>query len=273
MDKSHFLIPLLAVSGLLVAASVRATPIHSWQFDDVVNTHITQAANSGTTGGVLFEEAASATSEWKTSGDGRLLIQSNTGTTLHQYRANMGTSLTNGKIRFEHQVSWNFTTTTRGNPNEVYLITRPSSGVTPNLFRWTMENPSSSTNFRLNLDGAGITGSGLNNLTFNQGGVSLGSTGQIWLRADYTLSAAAITGIDAYWSTNGTAWNQVILAYAPQTVANIGDLRIHGKGNYDASNFHAINSVSVSVIPEPSTYAGIFGFLALAAAVVLRRRR
>lgn len=255
---------------LLLAPFASATIIHQWTFADPSGTLISEAANSGTVGGVAFVNSANPTSAWTTDGAGRLLMLNDTGTTLHQFRANMGPSIT-GLIRYEHQVSWNFTSG-RANPNEVYLITRPDTGATPNLFRWTMENPSGGALFRLNIDGAGISGTGLNNVTFNQGDLALGSSGQLWLRTDYTLSDTQLTGIDAYWSVDGITWNQVALTYAAQNVTNIGDLRIHGKGNYDANNWHAIDSVTVTIIPEPSVYAALLGILGLGS-VLLRRRK
>lgn len=46
-----------------------------------------------------------------------------------------------------------------------------------------------------------------------------------------------------------------------------------GAGNTSVSAFTSVTKISIQVIPEPSTYAAIFGALALAGAMIHRRRR
>jgi len=61
-------------------------------------------------------------------------------------------------------------------------------------------------------------------------------------------------------------------AFTPYAISDLGDLRIHGKGDFNDDNFYRFDAVTVTVVPEPATIAALLGLAALGF-VAWRRRR
>lgn len=272
-----------ALAGAL-ASHASAQALHDWAFSKAAATVLGPGvANSGTaaTEGAPTWSAltnSDATTSWETTGTGALRIagnHTNTGT-LVQSVVSMP-NLNTGTIRFEWDVSWTLTAAP-GVIQETYLINRDAGG--SNRFRWTLQNPTNSGGtdplFRLNLDGNGFTA--INNVSSVQNGVTLAGTGgSLVLRTDVTFGDVGenngVTGLAASYSYNEGAQTAINLGtFSPYAVANLNDLRLHSKGGLSGTDYLDFNNVSVSAIPEPSTYAAIFGVVVIGLALVRRRR-
>lgn len=137
-------------------------------------------------------------------------------------------------------------------------------------------------------------------------GFSLSYDGEQWrkennaaahsLIVQYAFNAASVTDTNVTWTTINDLTFTSPIAAATTAVAldgNLGanrqslssvvgtawvngaELWIRWTDLNDSGNDHqlAIDNVSLTAIPEPSTYAAIFGALALAGVVVHRRRQ
>jgi hypothetical protein len=270
------LIRTLVTAGFLITAalSASATVLHQWNFNDAAGTLITgTAASTGSGAAIAWTNPSGDLTTgggWRTSGEGQLQIQTVSGGTVLQSLAPLGGSLANGAngVRFDWNVSWSFDGPNgSGATRDIYLINRNVGGAS-NIFRFSIELPEGSSAPALYAEGTlkGRGGALVGNL---------GLTGSAVLRVDYFFAPdnTAITGVTYGYSLNGDDFVSVSLNAGPNTVTNMGDLRLHAKGNYSATNYFALDSISVSSIPEPSAYAALFGFGALALVAARRRIR
>lgn len=91
------------------------------------------------------------------------------------------------------------------------------------------------------------------------------------------FSGSVAVGNNSQWSVSNTT----IVSSSMATFSSMTTFRLYGFNGTGSPTNNGINtrfdditlSVSASAIPEPSTYAAIFGGAALAGAAVVRRRR
>jgi hypothetical protein len=253
---SKWAAPSAACLFTLSAIAVDPVVLHQWTFDEAAGTAIQATSNSGTaaTGGLptwgAFTNAELGVTDWTTDGTGALVVRGNAAnaSTLVQSVARMP-SLNGGTIRFEWDVSWNWTSVPAVT-RETYLINRDEAG--SNRLRWTLTMPSgtASPQMRLNLDGNGFAAQ--NNLTFNQHALVLnGPSGNLRLRADFTFGSGQVTALSAAYSYDGAEFTPISLTFTPYTVVNLNDLRLHSKGIHDADNYLSFNSVTVTQLDPP----------------------
>lgn len=270
---------LVALGGTLASHS-NADLLHRWAFGEAVGTGIEATANTGTAATVgsptWGAPANNNTGDWATTGSGAMRITGNN-TNVNTLATSVVTmpGLDTGTIRFEWDVSW-VLTAAPGVIQETYLINRNEGG--SNRFRWTLQNASGTGDplFRLNLDGQGFTA--LNNVSATQNGVTLNGTGgNLVLRTDVTFGdvggSNGVTGLAASYSYNGGAQTAISLsAFTPYVIPNFNELRLHSKGALSATDYLDFHSISITAIPEPSTYAMIFGVFVMGLTLVRRRR-
>jgi hypothetical protein len=264
---------------LIAAAATNANIIHEWNFSDSAGTLMTGAANTGSVGGVSF---AGGDAAWTTNGAGGLEIKSVSGTNLIQSNANMGSGI-NGIVSVQYDLSWNFTAAVPGVNREFFLISRTSSGDNPtgNQFRFAVSNFSGSQggsgNIQIATTTAGAAGSGNYTNPVTIADLNTTPTGSVSLKATYTWNDdnTMLMDILAEYSLEGGAnWTAMNLggAFTPYAISDLGDLRIHGKGDFNDDNFYRFDAVTVTVVPEPATIAALLGLAALGF-VAWRRRR
>jgi hypothetical protein len=273
---------VLAALGVTLASHVSAQALHEWTFSEPAGTvfgpNLVNSGTGATSGGPTWGALAASdgTTNWATTGSDTLRIagnNSNTGTLVTSVVTMP--ELNTGTIRFEWDVSWTLTEMP-GVIQETYLINRDEGG--GNRFRWTLQNPSGSGDplFRLNLDGQGFAA--INNVSATQNDVTLNGTGgNLVLRTDVTFGdvngSNGVTGLAAFYNYNGSGFTGItISSFTPYAVANLNDLRLHSKGALSGTNYLDFNNISVYAIPEPSTYAAIFGLFVIGLAWVRRRR-
>ncbi len=129
--------------------------------------------------------------------------------------------------------------------------------VNPNLFTtFTVTTNTFATNFNASSNHIGISGdsfnTSVNTESFNDADGVL----------SYNIAAATFLGGSSTKSIE-LEFNNIIDYFA----------NTPGAGNTSVSAFTSATKISIQVIPEPSTYAEIFGVLALAGAMFHRRRR
>jgi hypothetical protein len=271
---------LLLTTGavLWTAAVVNANIIHSWDFSDPAGTLMTAAGNSGTVGGVNF---AGANAAWTTDGVGSLSIGSASGDSLIQSNANMGP--VNGTFSIQYDMGWNFGTAVMGNHREMFLISRTASGSNPsgNVFRFSMTVYSGQSSLFFAHVASGHTGMTSGDLNYRNP-VTIANledtpAGSLSLKVTYTFNEAntMMNGIMAEYSLNGGAsWMPYALdgTFAPFAVTDLGDLRLHAKGNFSETNYYRVDGITVTVVPEPATYAALLGLAALIGIAIRRKR-
>jgi hypothetical protein len=251
--------PFILLASLATAA-LHAQPvaIHQWNFDEPAGTAIQQTVNSGSEASANLPTWSAFTNggaetDWKTNGAGGLKIAKNRNdaNTLVQSIATMADLV--GEVRFEWDVSWNWTTTA-AIIRETYLINRNAGGT--NRFRWTISNPSGADPtaaplMRLNLDGNGFAT--INNVTAVQHETPLdGASGNLRLRVDFTLEGGQVVAVAPSYSYNGGDFVAInIGTFTPYALTNLNELRLHSKGIHDADNYLTFNSVTVSRLTPP----------------------
>ena len=127
----------------------------------------------------------------------------------------------------------------------------------PSLFTtFTVTTNSFATNFSASSNHIGISGDSFNT---NVNAESFNDADGV---LTYNIAAASFLGGSSSKSLE-LEFNNIIDFYT-----NTPDA-----GNTAVSAFTSATKISIQVIPEPSTYAAIFGALALAGAMLHRRRR
>jgi len=126
--------------------------------------------------------------------------------------------------------------------------------------------------FRLQED----TGNLANNITIEQNGSTL-VTGTYALSANTFYTVRLVdngNSMSLFWGSDATAF---ITGATSSTFGNkIAIYNREGAGNgssISAGSITSVDFITVSAIPEPSTYAALAGLAALAGAIFMRRRR
>jgi arylsulfatase A-like enzyme len=233
----------LAVTAL-TATLLPAAPLHRWEFNEPAGTLPAATTNSGTAannGGPTFSTPSPG--GYATDGSGNLRINGvDYGTTLAQSLAALGTNVT-GTAWFRWDVSWHYQTAASSDePRAVYLINRDQNG--SNRFRWSIIDSVASGSVRIEMDGSGFAANA--NIASAH---PRGTTGnnKISLVAGFQWTGGQITAIEPYYSVDGTNFLQIpIAAFTSYSVANLGDLRLHAKGNFTgATNRFEVDRVLV----------------------------
>lgn len=238
------------------------TGTHLWTFDGPAGETIDMVPNEGTKGGVSF---AGGSPDWTTDGQGRLLIQSDSGENLIQSNANLG-NIT-GTYSIQYDLSWNFATAVSGGNREVFLISRTSSGENPagNQFRFSLTVYSGTSLISLATQTAGIAGGDNYNNPTPIADLTTTPTGTVSVKVAYAWNEdnTLLNSIACEYSLDGgdtwTAYDHDLGdAFVPYAISDLGDLRIHTKGAYSATDYWSVDAVIVSggTYPAASSWAG-----------------
>jgi arylsulfatase A-like enzyme len=248
---------LLAVKFLLVAtaaafplAALQGAPLHRWEFAEPAGTLPAATTNSGTaaiSGRPTFGNPTNGTTGaaiggYATDGNGALQINGvDYGTIVASSVAQLGTNLT-GQVWFRWDVSWNYQTAAGSAPRAVYLINRDQNGA--NRFRWSIIDAVATGSVRVEMDGSGFAAK-----TSIASADPRGTTNNniVHLATGFRWTGGQITGVEPYYSVDGTNFTQIpIPAFTNFTVSNLGDLRLHAKGNFTGdTNWFKVDRVLV----------------------------
>lgn len=235
----------IATATVLVASTLQAAPAHLWEFSEPVGTLPGATTNSGsaaaTNGTPTFSNPTLG--GYATDGAGALRINGiDYGLNIAQSVAQLGTNLT-GEVWLRWDVSWNYQTVASSTePRAVYFINRDQNGA--NRFRWSIVDSVASGSVRVEMDGNGFAAN-----TSIASAHPRGTTNnnRIHLATGFRWTGGQITAVEPYYSVDGTNFTQVpIPALTNYSVANLGDLRLHAKGNFTgATNWLKVNRVLV----------------------------
>ncbi len=256
MPASPAVLTFSSVKFLPVAIAVvfplalQAAPLHRWEFDEAAATLPAATTNSGTAatnGAPTFGNPTNGSTGallggYATDGAGALRINgADYGTVVASSVAQLGTNLT-GQVWFRWDVSWNYQTAAGTAPRAVYLINRDRNGA--NRFRWSILDFVASSSVRVEMDGNGFAANTSIAAADPRG---TASNNLIHLATGFRWTGGQITSVEPYYSVDGTNFTQIpIPAFTNYSVANLGDLRLHAKGNFaGATNWFKVDRVLV----------------------------
>jgi hypothetical protein len=244
-----------------ITSPLSAQILQSWQFNDVSGTNLTGVANAGPGTASFGTTIAGAT----TNGTGALRITSNATAAAGRSFVDIA-DITTGIYRIDVNVAgWNLT----GSP-----------ALGP-IFEFGFSNTTTDSNnsrlahlyFEANDTGSIVTGLARGVGSTNAGDditFGLVQSSPVTFRLDVnfdTLSYTVSTSVDNYAFTTGG----LISAPASRPATH---LQFRAQDNFaiSGSTFFAVDSITLSAIPEPSTYAALAGLATLGLAVTRRRR-
>jgi hypothetical protein len=249
---------------VLCAAGAPAVVIpHQWRFDEPAGTPLGAVLDSGAAGGAAF---SGGSPDWAADGAGALALLSASGTGLLQASANMGPSIA-GRLVVRYDLSWNFATALPGVNRELFLINRTASGASPsgNRFRFAVSNFSGASGgagqLQIATTAAGVAGAGSYAGPVTIANLETDPAGSASLRVSFTFNAnhTRLEAVDAAFSLDGGAsWTAMELGgeFSPYALTNLGDLRIHAKGDFNELNCFRIDGISVAIMDDATAAAG-----------------
>lgn len=244
---------LIFLTSLGLGSLSAQTILHNWQFNDTVGTGLTGVANTGTdaaSGGAFGADITGV----QTDGAGNLAV--NNSASSNSWLTTTDLAYTSGAYYLDARISnWNLT----GN--------NPTSGLFVGFMQGN-DSTSVSADFNITSDGSNMrlqsrigdtTYSGLT--TFSNSGTDL----LIRLVLDLDAGNASL---QYDLGSTGTYTTAVTESLNGRT---INDFRFRSSADWSGADTLSLDYMTITQVPEPSTYAAIIGVACLAFVVVRRR--
>lgn len=272
--KTQFLPPglaTLAVSSLFLstAGSASAQPLQSWQFEEPALTVLTGATNSGP-GVALFDTPLAGITA---NGTGSLVVTYNNTLVSGRSFADIP-DITSGIVQLDVNVAgWNFVGVGAVGPLlEVGLsaaTTGNNAAIRTAHIYFDADNVVGATLAGVAGGGGSASTPGIQDQVFAVGSGGLLRTTPITFRliANFDTRAYSVSNSDTGYTVLSTGTIATGKAGAFVSIRALDDFTIGGTGGH-----FTIDSITLTAIPEPSSYAAILG-LAAFGLVALRRRR
>ena len=266
MKKTSYILGAIALFASASMASAQ-TITHDFQFNDAATTGLQSVANTGTvsTDTWNFDVKDGALIQGAGNGSAFVIGADATAVTTtitkdYTRKVEFGTAITTGTYSLDIKMaSW---TLTNGAISEGFTFKLGNDGVTGQINQVFAVNADAS-NVRSRHSVAGVVGGAA-----AQTNVGFTGTDFFW-RVAGDLDAGTFT---TSYSTDGITYNALIANGTGFT--SIGEflLGIEGTTTWNSASQTAIDSITLTVVPEPSTYALLGGLCALSFAAMRRRR-
>ncbi|CAA6694114.1 MULTISPECIES: PEP-CTERM sorting domain-containing protein [unclassified Lentimonas] len=265
MKKTPYTLGAIALLAGASALSAQ-TITHNFQFNDAAQTGLQSAANTGTVSTDTWNfDVQNVSVEGATNGSAFVLGTDATAGTIaiskdYTRKVTFATAFTAGTYQLDVKMaSWDLTS---GVANEGFTFKLGDAAASAQVNQIFAVNAAPNNVRSRHATSGTATG------TAAQTNVGYSGSNFSW-RVEGNLDTGAFT---TSYSTDGVAYTALITDGAG--ITDIGEfiLAIEGDTPWNAASQTAIDSITLTVIPEPSTFALLGGLCALGYVMVRRRR-